>query len=109
SETLKTSGTKTSTFAPFNGRYVRITGVTRGTSAGTSIEEAKVFGPAQDTTGNQPPSAVVSGSPSSGAAPLTVAFGSAGSSDPDGTISACSWDLNGDGTFGDSTVASPSF
>ena len=108
-ETLTTWGTKTSTFAPFNARYVRITGVTRGTSAGTSIEEAKVFGPAQDTTGNQPPSAVVSGSPSSGAAPLTVAFGSAGSSDPDGTISAYSWDLNGDGTFGDATVASPSF
>ncbi len=45
-ETLTTWGTKTSTFAVRSARYVRITGLTRGTSAGTSIEEAKVYGPA---------------------------------------------------------------
>jgi PKD repeat protein len=45
-ETLTTWGTRTSTFAVPSARYVRITGLTRGTSAGTSIEEAKVYGPA---------------------------------------------------------------
>ena len=44
-ETLTTWGTRTSAFAATTARYVRITGVTRGTSAGTSIEEAQVFGP----------------------------------------------------------------
>jgi PKD repeat protein len=59
--------------------------------------------------GNQPPVAQASANPTSGTAPLTVAFSSSGSSDPDGSISAYSWDLNGDGTFGDSTAANPSY
>jgi hypothetical protein len=44
-ETLTSYGTKTSTFTQTNARYVRITGLTRGTSAGTSIEEALIYGP----------------------------------------------------------------
>lgn len=44
---------------------------------------------------NQPPVANASATPTSGSAPLTVQFSSAGSSDPDGSIAAYEW------TFGD--------
>jgi hypothetical protein len=46
---------------------------------------------------NQPPVVMVSASPSSGPAPLTVNFSSAGSFDPDGSIVSYLWN------FGDST------
>jgi PKD repeat protein len=54
---------------------------------------------------NVAPTAVASGSPSSGKEPLTVLFSSAGSTDSDGTIVSRSWDF-GDG--GSSTQANPS-
>ena len=54
---------------------------------------------------NQPPVAVASVTPDHGSAPLTVQFSSADSYDPDGTISATSWDF-GDGSS--STEANPS-
>ncbi|KAA3612692.1 MAG: PKD domain-containing protein [Calditrichaeota bacterium] len=57
------------------------------------------------TSGNQPPTAVAGATPTSGTAPLTVNFSSAGSSDPDGTITGYSWDF-GDG--GNSAAANPS-
>jgi PKD repeat protein len=56
-------------------------------------------------SGNLPPVAVASGSPASGVAPLTVAFSSAGSSDPEGATLTYNW------TFGDgatTTTANPS-
>jgi PKD repeat protein/glucose/arabinose dehydrogenase len=59
--------------------------------------------------GNQPPIAVATASPTSGPAPLTVNFDGSGSSDPDGTITAYAWDLDGDGQFDDSTAQKPSF
>jgi glucose/arabinose dehydrogenase len=59
--------------------------------------------------GNNPPNAVATASPTSGPAPLTVQFTGSGSSDPDGDALSYSWDLNGDGTYGDSTAANPSF
>jgi glucose/arabinose dehydrogenase len=58
---------------------------------------------------NRPPVAVASAAPTSGAAPLTVQFDATGSSDPDGDTISYSWDLNGDGTYGDSTSATPSY
>jgi glucose/arabinose dehydrogenase len=58
---------------------------------------------------NNPPSAVATANPTSGPAPLTVQFNGSGSSDPDGDALSYSWDLNGDGTYGDSTAANPSF
>jgi len=58
---------------------------------------------------NTPPVAVATANPTSGPAPLTVQFTGSGSSDPDGDAITYSWDLNGDGTYGDSTAANPSF
>jgi PKD domain len=52
------------------------------------------------TASGQAPVAVVSATPSSGTAPLTVAFSGTGSTDADGTIVAYDW------TFGDGTVGS---
>lgn len=54
---------------------------------------------------NQLPTAAISASVTSGTVPLTVAFSSTGSSDPDGSITAYFWDF-GDGT--NSTAANPS-
>ena len=59
----------------------------------------------QFTSGNQAPTAVILATPSSGPAPLTVTFSSAGSSDPDGDPITYSWNF-GDG--GTSTQANPS-
>ncbi|RCG26586.1 PKD domain-containing protein [Sphaerisporangium album] len=55
--------------------------------------------------GNRAPVAKASGTPTSGQAPLTVAFSSAGSSDPDGDAITYAWNF-GDG--GTSTSANPS-
>jgi glucose/arabinose dehydrogenase len=61
--------------------------------------------------GNQPPVAVISANPTSGAAPLTVNFDGTGSYDldPGDGITAYSWDLNGDGIYGDSTSSTTSY
>jgi PKD repeat protein len=50
-------------------------------------------------TPNIPPTAVASATPTSGIAPLPVAFSGAGSSDPDGSISSYAW-IFGDGATG---------
>ena len=59
---------------------------------------------------NHPPTAVISASPTSGLAPLTVAFDGSGSSDldPNDTLSYA-WDLDGDGQFNDATGPRASF
>jgi PKD repeat protein len=62
----------------------------------------------QYVAANNPPQAVATANPTSGPAPLTVQFTGSGSSDPDGDPITYSWDLNGDGTYGDSTAANPS-
>jgi PKD repeat protein len=57
---------------------------------------------------NHPPTAVISASPTSGAAPLTVNFDGGGSSDLDpGDSLGYAWDLDGDGQFDDSTAIAP--
>jgi glucose/arabinose dehydrogenase len=62
------------------------------------------------TPGNQAPTAVATASPSSGSAPLTVRFDATRSADPDaGDTITYSWDLDGNGTFGDSTASQPSY
>ncbi|MGH3659172.1 MAG: PKD domain-containing protein, partial [Micromonosporaceae bacterium] len=52
---------------------------------------------------NQPPTARITASPTNGGVPLTVSFDGRGSTDPESGPLAYSWDLNGDGTFGDAT------
>jgi glucose/arabinose dehydrogenase len=61
------------------------------------------------TAANQPPTARISATPTSGDAPLTVAFDGTGSTDPEGRPLTYSWDLNGDGNFGDSTSPTTSY
>jgi glucose/arabinose dehydrogenase len=59
---------------------------------------------------NHPPTAVVAADPTSGTAPLTVAFDGTGSVDLDAADQLTyAWDLDGDGQFDDSSAASPSF
>jgi len=57
---------------------------------------------------NQPPTAVITANPTNGPVPLTVSFDGTGSSDPEGRPLSYSWDLNGDGTFGDATASTAS-
>jgi hypothetical protein len=48
---------------------------------------------------NRPPTAVMSATPSTGAAPLTATFDGRGSTDPDGTVTSWAWSF-GDGAVG---------
>jgi PKD repeat protein len=70
--------------------------LTTGYSNYGSLGQYAVAGTVPAAAG-QAPTAIVAASPSQGVAPLTVAFTSAGSADPDGTIVAYEW------TFGDGT------
>ncbi|MEO5864995.1 MAG: PKD domain-containing protein [Nitrospiraceae bacterium] len=63
----------------------------------------------QHTSGNQAPTAVIKATPLSGPTPLTVAFDGRDSHDPEGGSLSYSWDLNGDGVFGDALTAQTSF
>ena len=56
-----------------------------------------------DVVSNQPPTAVMSATPSTGAVPLTVTFDGSRSTDPDGTVSSWAWSF-GDGSTGTGPV-----
>ena len=58
---------------------------------------------------NQPPVARLTATPTTGAAPLTVAFDGSTSSDPEGGAMSFAWDLDGDSAFDDSTATTPSY
>lgn len=81
--------------------YLAVDGLGKGdASTGytdyASLGEYNLSGTVPSGTG-QPPVARASATPASGSAPLTVAFSSAGSSDPDGDALAYLWDF-GDGS-----------
>ena len=82
--------------------YVAVNGVGKGDPLTTGYSDYGSLGvymvavTASNAT-SQPPVAVASATPTSGTAPLTVAFSSAGSSDPDGSIVAYQWSF-GDGS-----------
>jgi PKD repeat protein len=79
--------------------------ITRLADLSVSGNSASFTAPAQSITllvfptgvPNTPPVAAVSAVPTSGVAPLTVAFSSTGSNDPDGSIASYSWNF-GDGS-----------
>ena len=58
--------------------------------------------------GNQAPTAAPSATPTSGAAPLAVAFSGTASSDPEGGALTYAWDFDGNGTD-DATTATANF
>jgi glucose/arabinose dehydrogenase len=59
---------------------------------------------------NNPPSAVISATPVSGSAPLTVSFDGSKSTDPDaGDTLTYAWDLDGDGVFNDGSSPQAAF
>ena len=63
----------------------------------------------QYTSGNQAPNVVIQATPLAGPLPLNVTFDGSASSDPNiGDTLTYSWDLNGDGTFGDATTVQTS-
>ena len=58
-------------------------------------------------TSTQPPVAAFTASPTSGKPPLKVTFDASGSTSPGGGTLHYQWDLNGDGTYNDSTSRKP--
>jgi glucose/arabinose dehydrogenase/PKD repeat protein len=58
---------------------------------------------------NGAPTAVATATPTTGSAPLTVAFDGRGSSDPDGDTLSYAWDLDGNGTYNDASTATASY
>jgi PKD repeat protein len=91
--------------------YLAIDGVGTGSPTTAyndygSIGEYSLTGSAPAPSTQIPVALADSSSPLTGVPPLTVSFSSAGSSDPDGTISSYDWDFgNGSG----SDTANPSF
>ncbi len=63
---------------------------------------------ATNAEGKIPPVAVLQAVPTSGQAPLLVNFSGLASFDPNGTITAYAWDLDGDGEFDDAFTATTS-
>ncbi|MFJ7996099.1 ThuA domain-containing protein [Streptomyces sp. NPDC096310] len=93
-------------FGPDGALYVIDFGLGSGTGRGGSNEGAGIY--RIDHVGDDRlPEARTTATPDTGAAPLTVAFSSAGSGLPGGQPVRYAWDFDGDGTT-DSTEANPS-
>jgi glucose/arabinose dehydrogenase len=60
-------------------------------------------------TGNRPPIASIRATPSYGPVPLTVSFDASGSTDADSDPMTYSWDMDGNGTYGDTFGVNPSW
>jgi PKD repeat protein len=88
-------------FGPDGALYV----LDYGTGFGTGDANSALYR-IEHVAGGRPPVAVARATPTSGAAPLTVRFSSAGSTDPDGDRLGFAWDFDGNGTT-DSTAATP--
>ncbi|MEO5961513.1 MAG: PKD domain-containing protein [Opitutaceae bacterium] len=92
--------------------YLRIGGIGYGSPTGTgysdygSLGNYVIAGTLIPIIGQQSPTAVATASVTSGTAPLTVAFSSQGSADPDGSIVAYRWDF---GNGASSTAANPTY
>jgi PKD repeat protein len=98
-----TGATQSATYATSGARTVRVLVTdSRGATDAKSVTVTVAAAPA-----NQSPTARIVADKTSGNAPLTVTFDGTTSSDPDGDVLGYSWDLDGDGTFGDSTAAKP--
>src|SRR5215213_9571577 len=63
----------------------------------------------QYSGGNQPPVARATANSTSGPTPLLVSFDGTGSSDSDGEPLTYAWDLDGDGSYDDSTSSQPTY
>src|SRR3989344_2191309 len=61
------------------------------------ITQLHALGTGGGTPTNQPPTAIISATPTSGNTPLTVSFNGSNSSDPNGSITTYTWNF-GDGT-----------
>jgi len=90
--------------------YVTVDGTGKGDPLGTgytdygSIGQYTLSGSAQASV-SQPPNAVATATPTSGVAPVTVNFSGAGSTDPDGSVVAYSWNFgDGSGQTGGATA-----
>lgn len=75
---------------------------------GEEAEEGADTTPTGTPPANQSPTAVMSVTPTSGDAPLTVSFDGTSSSDPDGTIATYSWTF-GDGNTGTGATTSHTY
>ncbi|MEJ3750838.1 ThuA domain-containing protein [Actinomycetes bacterium KLBMP 9797] len=91
-------------FGPDGALYV----LDYGTGWGSGDASSAVYRIEYNSGGGRSPTASASANPTSGSAPLTVRFSSAGSGDPDGDPITYAWDFTTDGTT-DSTAANPSF
>jgi glucose/arabinose dehydrogenase len=100
----QTSGTSAYTFSSWSDGGAQTHTITVPSTPATYTAS---FVPAPSS--NRPPVAVATASATTGTIPLTIQFNGSQSSDPDGDPLTYSWDLNGDGTFGDSTAVAPTF
>jgi cytochrome c len=91
-------------FGPDGALYV----LDYGTGWGSGDASSAVHRIEYSSGGGRSPVAIAAANPTSGNAPLTVQFSSAGTSDPDGDPITYAWDFTTNGST-DSTAANPSF